>query len=615
MYIIDVNVGENREVFLSNKNAGISSENNVTLLNFTIPEKYSDYYKYLDIVKGDNEKTQTVVSAEDEYKFSYKLPYELTQDLKLYLQLIFKKNNEIFKTNIFYIVFNPSVCATQYLQNEYQDTIEYIMENKADLSNIDELKNKKLDKDIFYNFSDSQNVINSTKVDKTEGKDLSSNDYTDAEKNKLLNLPSRSEWDENMNLKADAASVYDRETADFKLSKKVDKEDGKELSSNDYTDAEKNKLLNLPNRSDWDEDMNLKADAASVYDRETADFKLSKKVDKEDGKGLSSNDYTDAEKTKLNALPQNSDFDRMLNSKQDKADNSFNTESKTVSGAINELKDSIDNKIATGYTTEEKEKLAELPYKNELNENFSNSLKEEKSGSSITLTDMSPIEHELDISLTSDTITDFSNVTVTRFGKNIIPYPYINTTKESNGVTYTDNGDGTITVSGNATAYSDFILYEGVPLMKNGYITFSAGKNHTNIAAVLGLYDNSDALISQFQVSNAYNDFVKIINLSDYPETVKWRISVKRNNNGEVSGTMYPQIEIGENESEYEKYVEPISFNVEADGKVKGIASLYPATSFITDNKNVTINCKYNKDINKAFAELQQAINSLGGNI
>lgn len=41
-------------------------------------------------------------------------------------------------------------------------------------------------------------------------------------------------------------------------------------------------------------------------------------------------------------------------------------------------------------------------------------------------------------------------------GKNLLPYPYDNTTRTNKGVTYTDNGDGTITANGTATAYSDF---------------------------------------------------------------------------------------------------------------------------------------------------------------
>lgn len=40
--------------------------------------------------------------------------------------------------------------------------------------------------------------------------------------------------------------------------------------------------------------------------------------------------------------------------------------------------------------------------------------------------------------------------------KNLLPYPYDSTTITKNGVTFTDNGDGTVTVNGTATAYTDF---------------------------------------------------------------------------------------------------------------------------------------------------------------
>lgn len=65
------------------------------------------------------------------------------------------------------------------------------------------------------------------------------------------------------------------------LSGKVDKVSGKQLSTEDYTTAEKNKVANLPSNTN------------------TA---LSNKVDKVSGKGLSTNDYTNTEKTKLSSL-------------------------------------------------------------------------------------------------------------------------------------------------------------------------------------------------------------------------------------------------------------------------------------------------------------------------
>ena len=42
--------------------------------------------------------------------------------------------------------------------------------------------------------------------------------------------------------------------------------------------------------------------------------------------------------------------------------------------------------------------------------------------------------------------------------KNILPYPYANTTKTVNGITFTDNGDGSVTVNGTATDKASFFF-------------------------------------------------------------------------------------------------------------------------------------------------------------
>ena len=49
-------------------------------------------------------------------------------------------------------------------------------------------------------------------------------------------------------------------------------------------------------------------------------------------------------------------------------------------------------------------------------------------------------------------------LTLVACGKNLIPYPYFNTTKTTNGITFTDNGDGSITVNGTATSTAQFFL-------------------------------------------------------------------------------------------------------------------------------------------------------------
>ena len=97
-----------------------------------------------------------------------------------------------------------------------------------------------------------------TKVDKVSGKGLSANDYTSAEKTKLAAITGTNTGDQDLSgLATTAALASKANTADVTtslaskanttdvtigLAGKVDKVSGKELSSNDFTTAEKNKL-------------------------------------------------------------------------------------------------------------------------------------------------------------------------------------------------------------------------------------------------------------------------------------------------------------------------------------------------------------------------------------
>lgn len=75
------------------------------------------------------------------------------------------------------------------------------------------------------------------------------------------------------------------------------------------------------------------------------------------------------------------------------------------------------------------------------------------------------------------------------------------------------------------------------------------------------------------------------------------------------------QLELGDTATDYEPYKEVQTLSPDGNGNVNGLESVYPCTTLLTDTDGITINAEYNRDINKAFAELQQAIISLGGNV
>ena len=84
------------------------------------------------------------------------------------------------------------------------------------------------------------------------------------------------------------------------LAGKVDIVSGKGLSSNDYTDAEKTKLAGIAEGANKTVvDSALSTTSTNPVQNKAVNTALGNKVDKVSGKGLSTNDYTTAEKNKL----------------------------------------------------------------------------------------------------------------------------------------------------------------------------------------------------------------------------------------------------------------------------------------------------------------------------
>ncbi len=192
---------------------GQIGEGNITRLKFSVPYIYTEYYKYLDILKGNGEKTQTVIGDTESEIFYYTLPHRLTDCRELYIQLIMKKEDKIFKSKMIALHFDGSISATQYLEENFQDTIEYLMENKADEKDVKSVESKlllKAGKSELYELNESltekmndhqekngirlegleviTESLREKKVDKIYGKGLSSNDFTNEEKEKVAKI-------------------------------------------------------------------------------------------------------------------------------------------------------------------------------------------------------------------------------------------------------------------------------------------------------------------------------------------------------------------------------------------------------------------------------------------
>ena len=118
------------------------------------------------------------------------------------------------------------------------------------------------------------NTALENKVDKVAGKSL----ISDTE---IARLASVDNYNDTA-IKADIAKKADTTTVNAALEGKVDKVTGKTLSTNDYTNAEKEKLAGLSNYDDTNIKASIatKANSADVYTKTAIDTELGKKADK-----------------------------------------------------------------------------------------------------------------------------------------------------------------------------------------------------------------------------------------------------------------------------------------------------------------------------------------------
>lgn len=80
---------------------------------------------------------------------------------------------------------------------------------------------------------------------------------------------------------------------------------------------------------------------------------------------------------------------------------------------------------------------------------------------------------------------------------NLIPYPWYDTTKTVNGITFTDNGDGTLTIDGTSTGSASFTLVDSsdaITLNVGDYLLKATGNADVNIN-VMSLYDGSSIYV------------------------------------------------------------------------------------------------------------------------
>ncbi len=262
---------------------------------------------------------------------------------------------------------------------------------------------------------------------------------------------------------------------------------------------------------------------------------------------------------------------------------------------------------------------------------YANALKGSAEGAgSVEINDVSPVKHFLDIKLKSDTITDFSGVSLTSGSKNIF-----NVSERSlrafgySGVTNTRELDGKsvyLAVSGtNAYKHNSgaFKYNEGTGTLQCDVVYAMYGPGFDIAVEPQTKYSVSVREFSESgRISIAYynslGEFISYDTLRanqtvTTPVNAVWMVVIFTSsvNNSTVYFSDI-QVEKSAEITPYTPYAPEKTVASTSDGHVEGIMSYGSYMKLWTDNPEVTVSVEYNRDINVAFNSLKNAIEALG---
>lgn len=185
-------------------------------------------------------------------------------------------------------------------------------------------------------------------------------------------------------------------------------------------------------------------------------------------------------------------------------------------------------------------------------------------------------------------LASLAGVRVTRYGKNLFNPATAELTdaqKTANGVTFTA-ASGSVDVKLPAGTYSISFKRN-----KNGVLYLRNGKTKSGYFSQIGAAETS----ATFNYTADADGYLRISSFTTGLELANL------------------QIERSSAATAYEPFTAKV-YTADQNGSFAGVTSLYPVTTLLPGSTGVSLTAKYNKDINKAFAALQQAIISLGGN-
>ena len=182
-------------------------------------------------------------------------------------------------------------------------------------------------------------------------------------------------------------------------------------------------------------------------------------------------------------------------------------------------------------------------------------------------------------------ITGHSEVKLWREGKNLLPYPYVDSSKTTKeGVTYTDNGDGTITLNGTPTSSggNTFTLATHVEL-KDGVEYFANDGTEERNVNVYIQYLNEDGVKKWYSKYTTPSSLVWNKNYTLIKVYIQLN-EIKTFNNVIIR----PQLEVGSTATPYEPY-RGETFTIDFGQSVYGGSFNWVTGELVIDRKMITL--------------------------
>lgn len=202
------------------------------------------------------------------------------------------------------------------------------------------------------------------------------------------------------------------------------------------------------------------------------------------------------------------------------------------------------------------------------------------SGTSIAINDSANATIK-DITVGDGSVSE-GQVEIKATGKNLLPYPYYDSSKTTNGVQFTVNADGSIGVKGTVTStYAYLVLNRDFEFEDGKTYAFSGGTENTTM---LISYDEADG--TRRYVSS------RLVWKKEYTLI---QIYAQVGNGKTVDETIYPMLEFGTTESAFVPYQKSEATYDYATNTLSNSLQTFEPTTIITNADGASMSIEYFK--------------------